>query len=58
MVGLYVGLFVSHAVAIYAGWKMGSQRGHEYYVPPAPKETKSEPYQHVDELDQERLDWK
>ena len=54
---IFAGLFVSHAAALYAGWKMGSQRGPEYYVPPA-KNEKTEPYNPVDEIDKERLDWK
>jgi hypothetical protein len=56
VIGAFAGLFITHAAAVYAGWQMGSQRGQQYYVPPA-KTEKQEPYDPVDELDQERLDW-
>ena len=57
VIGIFAGLFVTHAAAVYAGWQMGCQRDRGY-VPPAPVEKKSEPYESVDEIDQERLDWK
>jgi hypothetical protein len=57
IIGCFAGLFITHAAAVYAGWKMGCQRSYEYHVPVS-KAEKSEPYQPIDEIDQERLDWK
>lgn len=54
---IFGGLFASHLIILYVGWRMGQQRGPEYYVPPA-KAEKSEPFDPVDEIDKERLDWK
>jgi hypothetical protein len=57
MVGIFIALFITHAIAIYAGWRMGVQRDKQY-VPPAPVNRKPDPYHPIDEIDQERLDYK
>ena len=51
---IFILLLVSHGAALFAGWKMGSQR--DKYQPA--KKIKSEPHNQIDDIDAERLDWR